>query len=61
MGIAYHKRIEKKYIQYTLRIEENILDKIKEISKEEDISINEIVNQSLQFAIEDYEKSVIIN
>lgn len=61
MGIAYHKRIEKKYIQYTLRIEENILDKIKEISKEEDISINEIVNQSLRFAIEDYEKSEIIN
>ena len=26
------------------------------IAKEEDISINEVVNQSLQFAISDYEK-----
>ena len=57
MGIAYHKRTDKRYIQYTLRIEDCILDKIKEISKEEAISINEVVNQSLQFAIDDYEKS----
>lgn len=56
MGIAYHKKTGKKYVQYTLRIEEEILDKIKEISKEEDISINEVVNQSLQFAVTDYEK-----
>ena len=56
MGIAYHKKTGKKYVQYTLRIEEAILDKIKEISKEEDISINEVVNQSLQFAVTDYEK-----
>ena len=51
MGIAYHKRTDKTYIQYTLRIEDSILDKIKQISREEDISINEVVNQSLQFAI----------
>ena len=57
MGIAYHKKTDKKYIQYTLRIEEDILEKIREISKKEDISINEVVNQSLQFAIEDYDKS----
>lgn len=56
MGIAYHKKTGKKYVQYTLRIEEEILDRIKEISKEEDISINEVVNQSLQFAVTDYEK-----
>ena len=57
MGIAYHKRIDKRYIQYTLRIEDSILEKIKQISKEEDISINEVVNQSLQFAIEKKKKS----
>lgn len=57
MGIAYHKKTSTKYVQYTLRIEENILNKIKEISGKEDLSINEVVNQSLQFAIEDYEKS----
>lgn len=57
MGIAYHKKTSKKYVQYTLRIEENILNKVKEIAGKEDLSINEVVNQSLQFAIEDYEKS----
>lgn len=56
MGIAYHKKTSTKYVQYTLRIEENILNKIKEIAVKEDLSINEVVNQSLQFAIEDYEK-----
>ncbi len=57
MGIAFHKKSDKKYIQYTLRLEEGILDKIREISKKEDISINEVVNQSLLFAIKDYEKN----
>ncbi len=57
MGIAYHKKTDKKYIQYTLRLEEEILEKLREISKKEDISINEVVNQSLQFAIDDYEKN----
>lgn len=56
MGIAYHKKTDKKYVQYTLRIEENLLDKIKDISKKEEISINEVVNQSLEFAVQDYEK-----
>lgn len=56
MGIAYHKKTDKKYVQYTLRIEENLLDKIKDISKKEEISINEVVNQSLDFAVQDYEK-----
>lgn len=57
MGIAYHKKTSTKYVQYTLRIEENILNKIKEIAGKEDLSINEVVNQSLQFAIDDYEES----
>lgn len=57
MGIAYHKKTSTKYVQYTLRIEENILNKIKEIAGKEDLSINEVVNQSLQFAIDDYEKT----
>ena len=56
MSIAYHKKTDKKYVQYTLRIEENLLDKIKDISKKEDISINEVVNQSLEFAVKDYEE-----
>lgn len=56
MGIAFHKKASKKYVQYTVRLEESILDKIKHIASKEDMSINEVVNQSLQFAISDYEK-----
>ena len=55
MGIAYHKKNNKIYIQYTVRLKEEILEKIKKISTIEDISINEAINQSLQYAIDDYE------
>lgn len=57
MGIAYHKKTSKKYIQYTLRIEEKILEKIKDISNKEDLSINEVINQSLQYAIDNYDET----
>ena len=56
MGIAYHKKTNKKYIQYTLRIEETILERIKDISTKEDLSINEVINQSLQDAIDTYKE-----
>ena len=39
MGIAYHKKTSTKYVQYTLRIEESILDKIKSIAGKEDLSV----------------------
>ncbi len=61
MGIAYHKKTDKKYVQYTLRIEEDILEEIRNISKQEDISINEVVNQSLLYAIDDYKKNTKSN
>ena len=44
MGIAYHKKTSTKYVQYTLRIEESILDKIKSIVKETWESMNVKVN-----------------
>lgn len=57
MSIAYRKNTSKDYTQYTIRIETDILNNIKEIAKSEDISINECINQSLQFAIDDYKKN----
>ena len=57
MGISFHKKNEKKYVQYTCRIEEDILNEIKKISVKEDISINEAINQSLLYAIDDYKKN----
>lgn len=57
MGIAYHRKKDKNYVQYTLRIEETVLNKMKEIARKENISINEVFNQSLNYAVTDYEKT----
>ena len=51
VGIAFHKKTNKKYVQYTLRIEEDILEKIKKIATKENLSINEVFNQSLKFSV----------
>lgn len=56
-AMAFHKKANKKYVQYTLRIEEELLDTIKKISKKEDISINECFNQCLRFSINNYKDS----
>lgn len=56
MSIAYHKN-SNQFIQYTVRMNEEILEEIREIAKKENISINSCINQSLQFAINDYKKN----
>lgn len=56
MSIAYHKS-NNQFIQYTVRMNENILEEIRNIAKKENISINSCINQSLQFAIDDYKKN----
>ena len=55
--MAYRKRNTGKYIQYTIRVKEELLEKIREISYKEDISINDIFNQSLEYALKDYENN----
>lgn len=52
--MAYHKKDTKNYVQYTFRIEEDILDKVKDIANNEKMSINDVLNQSLRFAVNDY-------
>ena len=55
MGIAYRKRTDTKYVQYTTRLREGTLNKIREIAPhKEDLSINEVINQSLEYAVKDY-------
>ena len=54
MGIAYRKRTDTKYVQYTTRLREETLNKIREIAHKEDLSINEVINQSLESAVKDY-------
>lgn len=49
----YHKT-RKDYIPYSFRIESDLLDKIREIAGKEDLTVNETLNQSLRFAVENY-------
>ena len=56
MSIAYHKN-NNQYIQYTVRMDANILEQIREIARKENILINSCINQSLQFAINDYKNN----
>lgn len=53
-NIAFHKKNNKDYIQYTVRFESNILNSIKEIASKEGMPVNEVINQSLQFSIDNY-------
>lgn len=57
-NIAFHKKNNKDYIQYTVRFESNILNSIKEIANKEDMPVNEVINQSLQFSIDNYNNQI---
>lgn len=54
MGIVFRK-CHRNFVQYTVRIEEELLEKIRNISYKEDLSINETINQSLEYVVEEYE------
>ena len=56
MSIAFHKKTNKKYVQYTIRIEEDVLEGMRTLAKKEDISINESFNQALKYVLEEYKK-----
>lgn len=53
-NIAFRKKTNKEYVQYTVRFESGILNSIKEIANKEELPINEVINQSLQFSIDNY-------
>ena len=53
-NIAFRKKTNKEYVQYTVRFENSILNSIKEIANKEELPINEVINQSLQFSIDNY-------
>ncbi len=54
MSIAFHKKTNKKYVQYTIRIEEDILEGMRTLAKKEGISINESFNQALKYVLKEY-------
>ena len=53
MGINFQKKSKKNYVQFTVRFEEDLLETIRKIAKEENMSINEVVNQSVKYALID--------
>lgn len=55
MSINFEKKSKKSYVQFTTRFEEDIMKQIRKVSKETGISINEIINQSVRYALENRE------
>ena len=55
MALNFEKKNKKSYVQFTTRFEEDIMEQIRKISKETGISINEIINQSVRYALENKE------
>ena len=52
MGLAFRKKNAKKYIQFTTRYEEDLMLQIRKISKATNLSINEIINRCVRYALE---------
>lgn len=57
MGLEFKRKDSKNYIQFTTRYEEDLMEKIRQINSETGISINEIINQSVRYALENTEVS----
>ena len=55
MSLNFKKKSKKTYVQFTTRFEEDLMQQIRKISKETGISINEIINQSMRYALENKE------
>ena len=53
MGIKFERKKKKDYEQFTIRFEEGLLEKIRKVADEENMSINEVVNQSVKYALKD--------
>ena len=56
MEINYHKT-SRDYVQYTCRLDIELLEKIKNIARENKISVNECIHQSLELVVDNYNKN----
>ena len=52
MGLAFRRKDNKNYVQFTTRYEEDLIQQIREISNDTGISINEVINQCVRYALE---------
>lgn len=55
MGLSFRKKSKKNYVQFTTRFEDDLMEQIRKISKDTGISINEVINQSIRYALENKE------
>ena len=53
MGVNFERKTKKSYVQFTVRFEENLLETIRKIAKKENISMNEVINQTVKYALND--------
>lgn len=52
MGLSFRKKSAKNYVQFTTRYEEDLMAKIRDIHDKTDLSINEIINKCVRYALE---------
>lgn len=52
MGLSFRKKSSKNYVQFTTRYEEDLMIKIREIHNKTNLSINEIINKCVRYALE---------
>ena len=51
-GLSFRKKNAKNYVQFTTRYEEDLMAKIRDIHDKTGLSINEIINKCVRYALE---------
>ncbi len=52
MGLSFRKKSSKNYIQFTTRFEEDIMQDLRSLHQRTGLSINEIINRCIRYALE---------
>ena len=52
MGLSFRKKNTVNYVQFTTRYEEDLMEKIREVNHKTGLSINEIINKCVRYALE---------
>ena len=52
MGMNFKRKSKKNYVQFTTRFEEDLMQKIRKTSEKTGLSINEVINQSVRYALD---------
>lgn len=52
MGLSFRKKSAKNYVQFTTRYEEDLMIKIRDIHNKTGLSINEILNKCVRYALD---------